>query len=312
MPKEFTHWVVAAEAMGLAAERGVFSPASPRERAAVLFGAVAPDLLFYYLAGSAAGEFRRASRALHGDGGADSLAPLRRRPDDPRADRVWSEPFAFGWLSHVAADVSFHPLVWYSAGPALADHFAFESTLDLHFMARGEGRSDRERLPIRLRELKAALAEAWPDFAVFVDGFIFSGAPHERGEFGRCLSRALAIQALFHSPAAGLAAGLLSRLVPGLRPFVSAFYSPRFRRLAAAFRGRLDYRHPVSGEESSATVDELVGRAARKTLELWEARAKRSLPAPGPSLDSGLPADHDQTRRFALAGGLEKFFERRS
>jgi hypothetical protein len=321
MPKEYTHWMVAERALSLVAHRAKSvhwennaNRASNAHRAAVFFGAIAPDLLFYYLHGPSAGHFQAVSRRLHGEGGADSFGPVRRYLDNAvshgeaverpsvRPAASLERAFLFGYLSHIAADTTFHPMVWHLAGAELAGHFALESTLDLYFMSLPEKASRNGFFPRRARlgEIVNTLLKAWPDLVEFTGSFIFSGQDFDLHEFWRCFRRALVVQWLFHSAAARLIVRGLSLLIPPLRGFVAAFYHARFRRRAGMFREPLAWRHPVSGAAASARVEELLEKAAHATLELWDAAAAGRLPIIGPSLDSGLPADADQTVRWLV------------
>jgi hypothetical protein len=104
-------------------------------------GAVFPDILYY----SKDPRISRAAYFLHGDTGVptnafifDVLDQVKDRPDEKTLVFIW------GFLTHCAMDIVFHPVVFYFSGYAPQDdqtsqlhseylHLHYETIIDRHF-----------------------------------------------------------------------------------------------------------------------------------------------------------------------------------
>ena len=104
-------------------------------------GAIFPDILFY----SRDPRLSRAAYFLHGDTGVptnafifDVLDQVKDRPDEKTLVFIW------GFLTHCAMDIVFHPVVFYFSGYAPQDdqtsqlhseylHLHYETIIDRHF-----------------------------------------------------------------------------------------------------------------------------------------------------------------------------------
>ena len=304
MPKDLIHFKVAM----MTADRlddTRFAPCLRRERTGLLLGAVFHDGLFYAATRSSRPLAPLADR-LHGAHGEDTFALLRLQAGHAASapNRDLAAALLAGMASHLFADVAMHPLVWHLSGHYYADapremtlarqhHRALESLMDMVACP--------EMLGSASFSLRRLLRAAGPNLfdALPVDGLAeMAGVDAHAARTG--LRAALAVHARLQAAyPSTLAARLLHALMPVLpnaaREIATLFYAPQLMAQADRLRGAIRYRHPVTGEEAAATLDELMARAADQAAELCrqlEAAvfldAPPELPDNGPSLDAGL------------------------
>jgi len=308
MPKELTHWLVAgAVARGLPG-----SPwAAPLARCPNILGlgAVAHDAL-YYLPASAPEICRRVPYVLSGHDGEDSHEVLRLAAESFReTGAAWLPAWIAGLASHICADQTFHPLVFWATGdyhhpdPALRSgavqrHRAFEALMDLHFLGGADGpraalrRAAALSLGRTLRGAEAPLAE------IFRLGRLTAPArvPPERA--AACQARAWRIFAGFQcaarlTPLSRLLHALRGLMPRGLRELAALHYVPAMTRQLPALAGEIDYRHPATGEACRDSLDGLFSRAVARCVEMLRdlegfVFADAAWPLPhGGSLDGG-------------------------
>lgn len=297
MPKERTHWLLALRA---AQDR----PSGPLADGVLaypehlLIGAVAHDTGYYALGDPAA---QAVADRAHGAGGADSFQRFRALADHRDELGAAGLVFGFGALTHLAADVVFHPLVFSwtgdrdAADPALRHgwvyrHQALETALDLHC----EGRWGAAPAVT----FGALVRAAGPTAGAAVDAFL--GAPSRRW-----VQAHARLQGLFHHGTVRELVKLWSwRRRGGDGDWSGAFY-PRGGRADPTFDGPLVWVDPVTGQAQEATLDGLVARYDALVSDLasaWErAWTTGSVPFEGrvgPALDTGIRCDRDQTKRF--------------
>lgn len=304
MPKERTHWHLARRAATQLAS-GPLADAVLAYPEDLLVGAVSHDTGYYALGDQAA---RAAADRAHGAAGADSYQRFRalwsRRQDLGPAGLA----FGFGALTHLAADVVFHPLVFSWTGSAdapdealrrgwLYRHQALETALDVHMEALWG--------PAPARYYGPLVQKAGPAVTSLVDTFL--GAPSRRwmGAHRR-------FQGLFHHGWARAAVKLWAWRHPrGDGDWSGAFYGLIPGR-QKAFEGTLGWVDPVTGKDGEATLAALVGRFDTLIQDLgqaWE-RSWTSASVPfegqvGPDLDTGLRSDRPSIKRhFRPLAGL--------
>jgi hypothetical protein len=294
VPKERSHWLLAQRA-AKRLKPGPLADAVLAYQEFLLAGAVAHDSGYYAGAlGSAAG--RRTADRLHGADGWNTFAPFWALADrrDLGAPAL---AFGFGALTHLAADVTFHPLVYAWTGEAAADppwnrgwlyrHQALEAALDRHFeVLWGQAPASVASIARRAgRELPAIQS-------------VFSG-----NDARPWLAAHARLQPLFALPLAAWLVGLASLGRRGGDSDPTGVFYRGGPRLHPSFEGTMTWNHPVTGQADASRLDDLVERFYTLVLELaaeWE-RAWTEGTEPfariGPHLDTGLPTDRPQTQR---------------
>lgn len=291
MPKEVTHWLVAEEtARSLkGTPAGMAALTCPNSRA---LGAIYPDVLFY-----AAGEAQILAHYYHGLEGRDTNYLLRQT-----ATRLNSTDNRDGWLSflvglvsHVVTDQVFHPLVYYLTGNyedqnpesrarAIISHRTFECLLDLFFL-------DRESLAkVKLKKMVSLLELPLPEVAGL--------DPSASHEFTRALKRFIFMQGAFANPFYLRLLSLFTPLFPPSWQKISAlFYHYSLDHLVPSLQSPLSYRHPITGQEEVASINELFARAVKETKKKVEeameaiSKGKAVFPERGSSLSFGMDGE---------------------
>lgn len=300
MPKERSHWFLAQRLAGRFSS-GPLADALLGYFEYLLLGSVAHDSPYYVLGDPGA---KRVADRLHGTGRHDSFAPFRALASHRDSLGAAGLAFGLGALTHLAADVTFHPLVFSWTGDAGADdpelshgwfyrHQACETALDLHFESLWG--------PPPARTYGSLARKAGGELTAVYRAF----AGHDPRSW---ISAHRRLQGLFHHPVAGWLAQALAWGHPGGEGDHSgAFYAgPAVRH--PAFEGTMEWVDPVTGAPGRASLEELVLRYEEFAYDLaveweraWTSGTEPFAGAVGPALDTGLPCDRDQTKRHFLA-----------
>jgi hypothetical protein len=321
MPKEYTHWWLALETLrelrrcggspegeGPGHNPAALADILQKNRNLFLLGAVGPDFLFYYLSGPEKERFRDAAMVLHGGTGGDTLAVIAGTME--HYGGVVPEPvraFLFGYACHVAADAVFHPFVLYFVGKgseqARFDHHLFESVLDLYVKDHIEPAG----VPATLRDLAAGMEMDRKGFLDLLGFVSFGGGEYDRTALEKCLRRYEVLQSLFWNPIGKIASKAAALFSPGLRHFEPAFYQRRFNKMASAFGGTHRFRHPVTGEEVTASIADLRDRMTSESLRIAGLFGTPK-EIRGPNLETGLFGDTARDIRHTAPGGIGEIF----
>jgi hypothetical protein len=315
MPKELTHWMIARAvarrlAPAAAPQTSQSVSASPE---AFLLGAIAHDVPFYLPR-----EADMTSRAakLHGRGVADAYAPIKRAIAGTRAGSEAASSavaFAAGALCHMAADVVFHPAIFFFTGFAghpngavsgayLFRHRAFESAMDLHFLAQSGGGIERTVAGLYRRAVARPDAAEWLAAAARFYGAVPS--PLAEVDVARVFHGAARRQRLFFSPTVRLVAGLFGLASATQNDDASSLFYRRSSEWNAYFSSPRPYQDPISGADGVFEVRPCFERAVDSALSLLPTLERAlggdaaAFPFPGPCLESGHPVNADQRMRY--------------
>ena len=323
MPKEITHWLL-AERLAKAARDTPFGPAMEAEPGCLLLGAVVHDV-FFYLTGDGPPGLKDLPYLLHGARGEDPGAFLLAQAAHARRSGSYkAQALLAGLASHACADAVLHPLVFFQTGhlfsqdPAVAqrarmNHRALESLWDMRLTGarepgytgpagagepgnsglagvRGWSLADIAKSAGAPFEAVAPTSPSWP---------ARPGPPWRRppGPGARpwtpspwCSPWAR------NETVARLAFGLSPALPAKAREIVALFYCPQFLEHLPATRGPQTFRQPLTGEERTATLEELLDQAVERAEALLRLLApvvfegaEPVLPWPLPSLETGMP-----------------------
>jgi len=260
LPKEVTHWLIAEETAknlgdNVAGESALTYPSS---RA---FGAIYPDILFYWPEKEGKPS---PAHYYHGLEGKDSYYLLRQAAlhvKDANHPGPWLA-FLVGLASHVAADMVFHPLVYYLTGNyedrdqknrcrAIVAHRQLECLMDIFFAGRKKLRH------MKLKEVVAHLELPFYDLARL--------DPAVSSIFPQALKNFIRLQNLFAHPLLTRGLALFNPLLPESWQMISAlFYHRALDRRLSRLNSPLSYLHPVTGEGELVTMKELFHRAVEK------------------------------------------------
>ena len=285
MPREIIHWVVLERAAArAAAECPAITEVLAQRREAAALGALLHDVPYYFRMGN--DPIEGVADWFHGKHGEDTLAPMRTIASAilelPLAERGLLWPFFLGMLSHIAADVIFHPAVFYFTGNyhdrdpierrrAQGRHRLFEVYLDAW------GRVLYTNRPLRISGLIRRLRSAGlPKYCALLEAhFVPEKLFGEENRTGvnrwyRGVHTLGTFQAVFLSSIAGAivrAINVVSR--DRFFPEDALFSFGRFG-YRSYFEAPLHYKLPMTGEPQQRSGPELLEDAVRETVELFK------------------------------------------
>lgn len=317
MPKEFIHFSIAQRTAGLLAGTDL-GRAAERFDASLLLGSVFHDA-WYYLTGRRPGRLREVADELHGKDGQDTFWILTRQAESAREAQLSGDEtragtaasLLVGMASHIFADVTMHPMVYHFSGNYFADRLAverhrrLESLLDMAADRLERDFDKNPRISSMLRTVR--LAGAYPRDALAelaeVSPETLSSELHDAFQVFATVQRHV------QKSNQGRLAWWLRPLMPrSMRDFAALFYAPQLKKHLPLVMGELNYLHPVTGEQRTATLAGLMDEAAAGAADLLRGlepfvlgQGELVLPGPGPSLDTGLPGcPVEQAVHFAL------------
>lgn len=265
MPKELTHWLLAERSLAGLEDTNRLSVLIHENRALYLAGAVLPDTLMHLFRGPHGLTALALAHRFH-DSGGNSYAPLIRIEEAYGEEGLPTGLMAclLGVLSHMQADIVFHPFVFAQSGVKdIGRHYRVETAIDCHFSRQGD--------VLPAKRLDALMTPAIRAELVTAGALLFDP---EGSVPRRALERALwlhcRIQAMYDSTPWKLVARLLACLPVPLFRHARQLFHPLVR--SGNDPGELFgiWRHPVSGEERTETPDDLAKEAVRRTVALFE------------------------------------------
>ncbi len=302
MPKEISHILFADDVESAVDAKTRRTLAA--HRSAYYFGSVAPDLFYYDvpLPGDAGQSAEKWGGIIHGKDGEDNnrhvllmLDAIRdaaaaprgvsgRDPETHRPTLINDARLAFvcGYLTHVALDTFFHPLVYSVSGNyfhedpaerrrAEARHRTFESCLDLFLLSEkgmqlGDfGLIQKLALPRRLRV----------DLVEFYAGALSQAYEpgYNLGPFAeRAFRKSRWMTRLFVSRTAFRFFSRIERLLGAdWSHLLNLFYAEKEARGRVQFLSLPSVPHPVTGRPYPGNVHLLIDRARKRAVQFLRA-----------------------------------------
>jgi hypothetical protein len=300
MPKELTHWLLAERSLARLEGTSRLSVLINENRALYLAGAVLPDTLLHLFRGPHAPTALTLANRFH-DAGGNSYAPLIRIEKAYGAEGLPSGLLAclLGVLSHMQADIVFHPFVFARSGiKDIGRHYRVETAMDCHF--------SRQRAVLPAKRLDALMTPAIRTELVTACAYLFDP---EGSLPRRALERALWLhcraQAMYDSTPWKLVAHLLACLPVPLFRQAQHLFHPLSR--SGNNPGELSgtWRHPITGEERTETPDDLAKQAVGRTVALFERIGARGC------LNDALDAPPGENLLTGLYGVRQQEMEKR-
>ncbi len=260
MPKEITHWTLAAALAKKLPRDSLFYQPVQSFSNLFLLGAVTLDIPFYYLAGPKTAVIQNLSAPFHG-GDARALEPVLTFLDKNPGKEPAVLAFAAGVICHILADTMFHPLVFYFAGMdgvhsgATARHRQFETAMDLHLWHLYRPQAS---LALVLRSLEVPKKKLYMFLAD-----LFQGTRLEKRYLVPALYSHMVLQYLFRSAMAWKAFAFLNRKTGWIPDKVIGLIYPWNGPVNLPFFSqKLRYRDPCSGAFFSSKIQDMVEETA--------------------------------------------------
>jgi hypothetical protein len=266
MPKEFTHWMLAEQALAALPSGSRLGEIITRNREAYLGGAVLPDTLAHTFRGPYHPTARDLGKRFH-DAPGNSYLPLisaEGRFPDGLPPALLS--CFLGVISHMEADVALHPYVYAASGDAgIGEHYRLETAIDVLFLQQG--------FAPKQRRLDRLLSAASREVLVSATALLFD----PEGKLPRrALEQSLALhcryQAMYGRAFWKLAVRLLARLCGSpFREQRHLFYPLRSVRKGRPEAGgeNVGWRHPETGELQGASLEDLARQAVERTVAVF-------------------------------------------
>ena len=277
MPKDITHWVLAAKIFKRLDQNSSLKGLIERYQNVYLAGAVILDTPFYLIYGKDGKRMNRSAEKIH-DSPGNSYAVLenalkfygRHVPDVVLV-------LILGILTHIHIDALFHPFVYYFSGVAGKDpkrrkqsqyrHHTLETYLDIYFLKeislhnRALFSETLKHLEMEVKNLVEFLSSLY-SWEEKIDAALVRKTLRTNAVFQRWFAK--------NSPRIFLT---LLNQIPGvdLTHFISYFYPHLRPEPARLFQRPYDYRHPVSGEKVRHTIRELSEESLRVVTNVFRA-----------------------------------------
>jgi hypothetical protein len=289
MPKELTHWILADRALA-----GLKSGSRLREliqdhHDCYLGGAILPDTLLHLTRGPHATTALALANCFHDTTG-NSFAPLIRAeqcfPDGlPPATLAC----LLGVVTHMQADIVFHPFVYALTGTtAIGRHYRLETDMDIHFL-KGNTRP-------KVRHVADLITPATRSILVDTCSLLFdpdSRLPRQKLE--QALKLHCRLQGLYNRAFCKLAVKLAALLAGApFREQRHLFYPLKCLRKDRFGEGVVEWRHPVNGELQRTSLEQLADETVLRIATLFERIEKKGSLAdvlsnsPGENLLTGM------------------------
>jgi len=265
MPKELTHWILAEQAFaGLDAGcqlKGLIG----KHHELYLAGAVLPDTLMHLFHGPQARTALALAKRFH-DTGANSYEPFilaeERFPGGfpPRLLAC-----LLGIIAHMQADIVFHPYIYSISGATdIGLHYHLETALDVYF--------EHTVAAPPIRHLADLVRPDTQDELIAACALIFDPLGELPGKtIGHTLDLHCRFQGLYDRTHWKLLVRALGRLhVPPFRNYQHLFYPISMAKDAPPLTGQGQWRHPVTGELRTDSIEELASRVVRRTTAVME------------------------------------------
>jgi hypothetical protein len=305
MPKEITHWLIASQATD-ELKGSLLGDLLSSYPFCLKLGAVFHDALFYNLNGSHTKQFLTLAGEFHGTRGEDTYRLVRDIYQAAQNSKTREPLLALmvGIISHIQADSSFHPLVYYVSGDydhpdpvtrakAVGSHRRFESLMDLYFCG-GSSALNKYLLKTYLQRAEAPPPDLFEHALAQI--VASKGWPNLGDVMARTFRFFSFVQRLSHNQTLSSVLYGLDRFSPDiLRELIALFYGPQLNKKMPIMSNPITYKNPVTGQESTQTLQEIFQIAVEKIIKICNTiepaiinNEPLPLHEPGPSLAFGI------------------------
>lgn len=274
MPKEITHWVIAEQTF-LAMEASPLKDLISNNKALYYYGVISFDTGFY-AGGCHKKELIIAAENLHYSNNKGTYAALAGVAEwiNKSGDlRGWA--FLCGCLSHIMADSTFHPLVYYLTGnphdhdpirkkSANIKHRELEAALDI--FTRGQVSLENEAsVSILLKQIESELI-----IDLLISLYHINLSPR-RKDVNQSVKNHGLYYSFFGSRLLYQFFKLINVMTWGALDLeMSLFYPVPTDDNTKYFSSIFEYTDPFTGEQRCETITQIQERVVRKTIAVYE------------------------------------------
>ncbi len=271
MPKELTHLVLAEASCSRFFESALPSGLDTiikEYKDYYLFGAVMHDLAFCASSTPEGEKVKDMGQVVHGKLPGDTMRPFRYLAEEfDKTGKPEILAMIAGAVTHMHADAVFHPFVYYCTGDEIDRHYRLEALIDTYFFKHQARWLKR---PVSTLDLYMNLKSELDFLAYHITGFLGLSETYIP-VLQKALGMHRFVLRLFRSRA-GYYLFLLVSMV-GTIDFKHKkylFYPAGMRFETPLFDSEFFYRHPVTGEEQTDSIDSLTEMVIEKTCESFK------------------------------------------
>jgi hypothetical protein len=265
MPKELTHWILADRALSCLGAESRLRRLIQDHHESYLGGAILPDTLLHPIRGPHSATARELARTFHDTDG-NSFAPLIRAelcfPDGLPAETL---ACLLGVITHMQADIVFHPFVYALSGSAgIGRHYRLETGIDVHFLKSGGRPAVRHVADLMTPAARLAMLDCC--------ALLFDPEGHlPRHALEQALRQHCRFQRMFSRTFWKLAVRLAARLAGS--PFSEQrhlFYPLTDQQVTILDIDTVEWQYPASGEVRQTSLEQLADEAVQRIVTLFE------------------------------------------
>jgi hypothetical protein len=265
MPKELTHWILAERALDCLGDDNHLREIILSHHDSYLGGAILPDTLMHHFRGPHARTVLDLAANFHDTPG-NSFAPLIRA-EQHFPDGLPPAVLAclLGVITHIQADIVFHPFVFALTGTAgIGRHYRLETDIDVFLLQSGNRP--------KVRHVADLMSPATRSILVNSCALLFDPDSRlPRKELERALKLHCCFQGLYNLTFCKLAVWLAA--LPTGSPFREKrhlFYPLAGQREDRFREEAVEWRHPVSGALRRTSLEQLAGDAVQRITMIFE------------------------------------------
>ncbi len=324
MPRELVHWKVIEAAAGhpkLDAHPQLKEALSSSLDLAYL-GSFCHDVPYYYRAGLH--PFETVADLMHGREGEDTFSPMSALAKQiallPKERQSSQWAFLFGMLSHMAADVVFHPMIFYFTGNyhdpdpnerklAQARHRMIEVYLESWVRPQVQFRHGYSISRLMKRIPGSVLRDTYNALDASLTPKALSLGEVDAPLWEAGMKQLAFYQTLFLSPVAGIGIAGLNVLLGQKLRGVEALMSYRRTKPEAFFDSPMEFKNPMTGDSEATSAAKLLQQSIETTVEYillfapFLSGEEPVLPW-GPSLNYGIPQARAEAATYFSGEGV--------
>ncbi len=300
MPKELTHIVLAQAVCRRMEQLDVspsFSAVLKENRDYLLFGAIMHDVAFCSPSGAAGDIVKAMGMTVHGKPTGNTMRPLCTLANEfDRTGNTSVLALLAGAVTHMIVDRVFHPFVYYYTGNDISRHYRIETLIDVYFF-----KWKRKQLPesAGTSGIYRHLYAEREQLAVHLCRFL--GLPQRHIPIlKKAMKMHRFVLKLFRSRLGYYLFAAVSRLgSDDLKSKIHLFYPAEMTYEIPFFEDSFFYRHPVTGEETTEKMEDIIERVIDFSTEILAKMVTSAnerkleslfLSMPSLSLETGLDA----------------------
>jgi hypothetical protein len=265
MPKELTHWILAERALAGLSKDSRLRELILKHHDIYLGGAILPDTLLHLYRGPYAATTLILAKHFHDTDGNSFLPLIQAEQRFPEGLHPAILACLLGVITHMQADIVFHPFVYALTGTSeIGRHYRLETDLDVHFLQGGAIPPVRHVADLMTPDTRQIILETCA-LLFDPDGRL------PRQALEQALKLHCRFQKMYDSTFWKLLVTLLAKLVgTPFREQRNLFYPLPDVRENRFGEEAVEWQHPISGELHRTSLEQLAEDTVQRITKLFE------------------------------------------